>query len=178
MRKVLYILGELEDTDLQWLIDAGDTHQAVSGTDIIREGGSQDRLFILLDGELSVQKAGCELARLGAGEIVGDMSLLDSRPPNATVTTVGECRIFAIPHAALRSKLTLDAEFGSRFYRALCVFLANRLSRADSMIGAADRVAPEQNTPHEDEISPEALDTLTLAGARFDWFLQRVGAKG
>jgi CRP-like cAMP-binding protein len=178
MRKVLYILGELEDTDLQWLIDAGDTLLVASGTDIIREGGTQDQLYILLNGELSVQKGDRVLARLGAGEIVGDMSLLDSRPPNATVTTVGESRLFSIPHAALRSKLTLDAEFGSRFYRALCVFLANRLSRADSMIGAADRVAPEQNTPHEDEISPEALDTLTLAGARFDWFLQRVGAKG
>ena len=177
MRKVLYILGELEDSDLQWLIDAGTTLPVASGTEIIREGGVHERLYILLEGELSVKKAGKELARLGAGEIVGDMSLLDSRPPNATVTTEVDSKLFYVGHASLRSKLTLDHDFASRFYRALCVFLANRLSRADAMIGAGGRVERERETQREDEISPEALETVALAGARFDWFLQRVGAE-
>ena len=177
MRKVLYILGELEDSDLRWLIDAGTTLQVAPGTDISREGGAHDRLYILLDGELSVKKGDRELARLGAGEIVGDMSLLDSRPPNATVSTVDESRVFFVSHASLRSKLALDHEFASRFYRALCVFLANRLSRADAMIGVGSRVEKDQ-TPTEDEISPEALESVSLAGARFDWFLQRVSAEG
>ncbi len=178
MRKVLYILGELDDSDLQWLIDAGTTLQIAPGNDIIREGGAQDRLYILLDGELSVRKGGNELARLGAGEIVGDMSLLDSRPPNATVTTVGEARVFSVNHSALRSKLDLDHEFGARFYRAMCVFLANRLSRADAMIGTGGRVESDPESRQEDEISPEALESVALAGARFDWFLQRVSAEG
>ena len=177
MRKVLYILGELEDSDLQWLIDAGTTLQVSPGTDIIREGGAHERLYILLDGELSVQKGGSELARLGSGEIVGDMSLLDSRPPNATVTTVEDSRVFYVSHSSLRSKLDLDHDFASRFYRAMCVFLANRLSRADAMIGVGSRVEPDQASS-EDEISPEALESVSLAGACFDWFLQRVSAEG
>lgn len=172
MRKVLYILGELEDSDLQWLVDAGEQVTVPADQEIIREGGAQDRLFILLEGELSVTKGGHELARLGAGEVVGDMSLLDSRPPTATVRSLGEARVYSIPHGALRSKLALDTDFAARFYRALCVFLANRLSRADAMIGAGERVEAEQDA--SDEISPEALEGVALAGARFDWFLQRV----
>ena len=44
-------------------------------------------------------------------------------------------------------------------------------------IGAGSRVEKDQ-TPTEDEISPEALESVSLAGARFDWFLQRVSAEG
>lgn len=174
MRKVLYILGELEDADLQWLLDAGEVLHVRADEELIREERPQDRLYIVLDGELSVSKGGTELARLGAGEIVGDMSLLDSRPPTATVRSVSEARVFAVRHGALRSKLSLDPGFAARFYRALCIFLANRLSRADAMIGAGGRIRPTEPLPSEDEISPEALEGVALAGARFEWFLQRV----
>jgi CRP-like cAMP-binding protein len=174
MRKVLYILGELEDTDLQWLVDAGKPQNVTAQSSIIREGSRNDDLFIVIDGELSVSKMDKELARLGSGEVVGDMSLLDSRPPTATVTALSNATVYAIPQSTLRTKLASDAEFASRFYRALCIFLANRLSRTDSMIGVGARVVPEEHEQEEDEISPDALENVSLAGARFDWFLQRV----
>ena len=174
MRKVLYILGELEDLDLQWLLDAGHPQSVSAGADIIREGAVLESLFIIVDGEFSVGKAGAEVARLGPGEVVGDMSLLDSRLPGATVAATQDSSVFVIPFRTLRRRLRSDAEFAARFYRALCIFLANRLNRAG--------VAPGRESPQsggvqplaEGEMSPDALDTLALAGARFDWFLQRV----
>lgn len=177
MRKVLYILGELEDSDLQWMLDAGSPRQVAGGTEIIREGTALDSLFIVGDGELSVSKSGVEITRLGAGEVVGDMSLLDSRPPAATVATMADSTLFAIPQEALRSKLKTDTGFAARFYRALCIFLANRLSRTGLMVNATARTPAEMTEDQEEEISPDALETLALAGARFDWFLQRVLGK-
>ena len=97
MRKVLYILGELEDSDLQWLFDAGKPRYVTANTQIIQEGSPLDSLFIVVDGKLSVARLGRELARLGAGEVVGDMSLLDSRPPSATVTALQDSMVFSIP---------------------------------------------------------------------------------
>lgn len=58
MRKVLYILGELQDSDLQWLVDVGQIRNLPIGTEIIREGGSVDSLFIVLEGDLRVSKGG------------------------------------------------------------------------------------------------------------------------
>ena len=171
MRKVLYILGELEDSDLQWLLDAGASRAVASGAEIIREGAPLDDLFIVVAGELTVGKGGEEIARLGSGEVVGEMSLLDSRPPSATVTAVEEALVFAVPQRRLRSKLVQDAAFAARFYRALCTFLANRLSRTDAMLGRGARLPDE---PEDGEITPDALSNVALAGARFDWFLQRV----
>jgi CRP/FNR family cyclic AMP-dependent transcriptional regulator len=174
MRKVLYILGELEDSDLQWILDAGTPLVIAADHDVISEGATTEHLFILIDGELRVTKNGHELARLGAGEIVGEMSMLDSRPPSATVTAKTSSTVFAIPRVAMRAKLDADKGFAARFYRALCVFLANRLSRSDTMIGVGARSVSEVLESDEDEITPEALENMALAGARFDWFLQRV----
>lgn len=174
MRKVLYILGGLDDSDLQWLLDAGGLRSVPEGTEIIREGRDVGQLFIVLDGEFGVSLAGRELARLADGEVVGDMSLLDSRPPNATVRARTDSKVFAVPHAALRGKLAADPEFASRFYRALCIFLANRLNRADVMIGAGARVAGLEAGERVDELSPQALEGVAMAGARFAWFRNRV----
>ena len=174
MRKVLYILGELDDTDLQWLLDAGSARTVAGDTEIIREGEPLDDLFIVVGGELSVRKAEREIARLGSGEVVGEMSLLDSRPPSATVVAAADALVFAIPQRSLRSKLDQDTAFAARFYRALCTFLANRLSRTDIMVGAGARRVIEDEPEAEEEISPDALQNVALAGARFDWFLQRI----
>ncbi len=174
MRKVLYILGELEDSDLQWLFDAGKPRYVTANTQIINEGSPLDSLFIVVDGKFRVERLGRELARLGAGEVVGDMSLLDSRPPSATVTALQDSMVFSIPQTRLQSKLQADTDFAARFYRALCIFLANRLARTDAMIGAGGKVGLDEQAQEEDEISPDALGQVQLAGARFDWFLQRI----
>ena len=175
MRKVLYILGELEDSDLQWMVDAGTLRQVAAGTAIIQEDVPLASTFIVVAGELAVSRAGTEIARLGSGEIVGDMSLLDSRPPVATVTAVEEATVFAIPQQTLRSKLASDSGFAARFYRALCIFLANRVSRMNVMVNAL--VAPHSESDQMDEISPDTLENVALAGARFDWFLKRIRSK-
>lgn len=171
MRKVLYILGELEDSDLQWMVDAGTLRQVAAGTSIIEEDVPTDCTFIVVAGELGVTRGGSEIASLGAGEIVGELSLLDSRPPVATVTAVEDSTVFAIPQRILRSKLASDSGFAARFYRALCIFLANRVSRMNVMVNT--NAVPEE-IDRADEISPDTLDNVALAGARFDWFLKRV----
>jgi CRP-like cAMP-binding protein len=168
VRKVLYILGELQDSDLQWLLDSGRSVRLASGATLIREGVPLSELFIVVEGKLSVTKSAHELARLGAGEVVGEMSMIDSSPPSATVRAEQESVVYAIPQERLRSRLRTDPGFGARFYRALCRFLVHRLARTDALV--AMTVSPEDRS---DEIAPEMLDSVVLAGARFEWFLQR-----
>ena len=65
MKKVLYILGQLEDTDMQWILGAGRKKRVSAGKVIIQEGKPLDRMFIVVDGLLRVSLAGTELiARL------------------------------------------------------------------------------------------------------------------
>jgi len=174
MQKVLYILGELDDRDVEWLIAAGERRKHGRGERLIEEGRANHQLFILLDGHVSVTvRDGGEVDVLGSGEILGETSLVDARPPVATVTAVEECYTLAVDHKALRRHIDEDHGFGMRFYRALATFLSRRLRNErtpdlDREIGVlADR---EQ----DDELDEHVLDHVHVAGARFDRLLKRL----
>lgn len=173
MRKVLYILGELEDGDLHALLELGRPERAPTGRLVLREGAAPESLFIVLDGELVVSQGAREIARIGPGEVIGEMSLIDRRAPAVTIEVTRSALLFAIPHHDLRVRLELDPPFAARFYRATCIFLANRLHRTDVMLGRGRSLG---DPDVEDSISPSALERVALAGARYQWFASRVRA--
>ncbi len=174
MRKVLFLLGNLSDRDVDWLGSIGRVRNVPAGEVLIRQGNPIQEIFLLLDGQLAVRvgaKAEVELARLYPGEIAGELSFLDSRPPNATVVAVEPSRILALGRLELNRKLGLDEAFAARFYRGLGVFLASRLRQRVGRMGFGAPDAPEAEDP--DELDPELLDQTTLAAARFDQLLAR-----
>ncbi len=126
MRKVLFLLGQLDDADVEWIIAHGNRQQISAGTTLIQEGCPIDAVFILLDGALEVTGSsfGGNPVRLNSGEIVGEMSMLDSRPPAATVTAVENSIMLALPRDELLAHLQSNAGFAARFYRALAMFLS------------------------------------------------------
>jgi CRP-like cAMP-binding protein len=91
MRKVLYIFGLLNDADIEWMARTGIRRLLSDGEIIIREGKRSDFVVFLLQGELLVTTRSLgEIARMGAGEVVGEMSMVDSAPPSAIVSRQGE----------------------------------------------------------------------------------------
>jgi CRP/FNR family transcriptional regulator, cyclic AMP receptor protein len=91
MKKALYLLSEFSDRDFDWLLTAG-RRKTVSADDVlIRQGEPIDALYVLLAGTLAVQVGSDrrQIAQLSAGEIVGEMSFIDARPPSATVRAIG-----------------------------------------------------------------------------------------
>jgi CRP/FNR family cyclic AMP-dependent transcriptional regulator len=51
-----------------------------AGDVIVREGGHTETLFVILEGAARVIRKGRTIARLGAGEFFGEISLIDGRP--------------------------------------------------------------------------------------------------
>jgi len=99
------------------------------------------------------------------------MSLVDPAPTSVSVQAVNEATLLRIPDAALREKLASDLGFAARFYRALCVFLADRMRHTTARLGYGN--APED--PHaKDELNEDLLDNVHLAGARFERMLKRL----
>ena len=173
MRKVLFILGDLADTDIDWLATNGSRRDFAAGDTMIREGEPVSHVFIVLEGEFSVRLgAGIELAVLQAGEIVGELSFLDSRPPNATVVATQPSSALAVPRDGLTEKLTRDTGFSARFYRALGVFLASRLRQTMGRMGFGAPGALDAEDL-SDELDPDLLDQTSLAAARFEYLLAR-----
>jgi CRP-like cAMP-binding protein len=106
------------------------------------------------------------------GEIVGEMSMVDSAPPSADVRADGDCLILALDKTVLLRKLTTDTGFGSRFYKALAVFLADRLREMEQRLSANNEQSLTAETMLKDELDVAILDNLSMAGDRFEWMLK------
>ncbi len=178
MRKVLYILGQLNDGDIEWLAERGVRRRLADGEVIVREGEPIDALFITLSGRFRVTLSdGTEVARLGTGEVVGEIAFVDSSPPSATVTAVGDASVLVLPQALLRQRLAEDAPFAARFYRALAIFLADRLRATTRRLGYGAAGDLDREGVLADEIDIGVLDTLSQAGDRFTRLLQSLAAE-
>lgn len=177
MKKALYILGLLDDKDLDWFAGSGKKKSLEIGQIIIQEGQPSLFLYLILSGTVSVSVKGRRVAEIGQGEVMGEISLLDSSPPSATLKAETPTELLAISFESLRAKLSRDAPFAARLYQALGTFLAQRLRvvNVQLIVGDAAKVdLADENKA--DEIDPEVLEKITLAGSRFRWILEKLGA--
>ena len=174
MRKVFYILGQLSDLDVEWLANNGEHEVVYDGEVILREGKAVDKIFFLLDGMLSVIlecRDGKETNRLKTGEVVGEMSFVDASPASATVKAIGKCSLLSISKDKLSKKMEEDVAFAMRFYKAIAVFLADRLRKRNIDVDGGDM--PE-GVLENDELDQNVLDNVHLAGIRFDSILKKL----
>jgi CRP/FNR family cyclic AMP-dependent transcriptional regulator len=172
MRKVLFIFSVLTDGDVEWLGHAGERVHIDPGMELIALGARLDHLYFVLDGRLAiVTPKGERLRMLESGEVIGEMTLVDPAPTSVSVAAVTEATLLRIPDAVLREKLASDMGFAARFYRALCVFLADRMRHTTARLGYG--TAPE-DAHARDELNDDLLDNVHLAGARFERMLKRL----
>lgn len=175
MRKVFYILGILEDADIEWMAQRGRQITVESGTTLICQGEPIGDLFILLDGQLTVLvRVGevREVARLEPGEVIGEISFVDRRLPTASVIAQKNSRLLSLSRTELEDKIARDAGFAGRFYRAVATFLADRLALTTSRFGYGD--ASQDSTQDQDpsELDDSRMDEISLAAVRFDKLLR------
>lgn len=82
-------LSTLADEELSRLASIADLAEVPDGTVLAREGRRGREAFLIVAGEARVAHADDEIARLGPGQFVGEMALLEHEPRSADVTTVG-----------------------------------------------------------------------------------------
>jgi CRP/FNR family cyclic AMP-dependent transcriptional regulator len=109
------------------------------GTDevLFLAGDPGDGCYRVEDGLLKVtmvSRSGTEriLAFLGAGAIVGELSMIDGRPRSASVVAVREAALSFLSHAAFEAFAQTHLEV----YKSLVTILATRLRETDVVIAA------------------------------------------
>ncbi len=142
------LLGELSDAHLDRVFTACAERTVAAGVVLVEEGGAPDAMYFLIRGLLEVRVRalpGAPVARLGPGEIVGDMSFLDHLPASATVVVAEESVVLRLPHDELRGQVEAHPEFGAAFYRVLGSALSRRLRRALGSLGMAPPVTESRS---------------------------------
>jgi signal transduction histidine kinase len=105
----LPLLADLPPPDLERIARIATRRSIPEGAVLMREGTEGDGLYILIDGELEVTRregAGdVVLAVLGPGAFLGEMSLVERAPRNATVTATRPSEVLVLGAADFRDLL-------------------------------------------------------------------------
>jgi extracellular factor (EF) 3-hydroxypalmitic acid methyl ester biosynthesis protein len=139
MYEALTILADLSESDREWVFKVGIEEQFNVNASVITEGSTPESVFIVLNGLLAahVEPMGSEpVGRIGPGEIVGEMSMLEDLPASATLVALEPTRVLSIARSALTEKIDQDAAFAARLYRALARSLTRRLLDRVSYLGS------------------------------------------
>ena len=97
-----------------------------AGVALFKEGDPGDALYVIVEGEVSVQAEGpplVEMARLGPGAFIGEVALMTDQPRSATVTATEPSELLRIDRTTLSTVL---AEHGD-VLRAVLRFVRERL---------------------------------------------------
>jgi len=181
LRSALIVLGLLSDSDVEWIAAVGRRVEIPRDGIRVKEGDPIPFVDLLLRGSLSVttRASGAqEIGQVSPGELIGELSFLDSRPPSATLRAREDSVSLAVPRDELATKLRWDADFASRFYRSLGVLLAYRLRRLNrfALTVATTSLDEESFAPDEDlELDPAVLELTALAGRRLEYLQSRLG---
>jgi CRP-like cAMP-binding protein len=178
MRRALYVLGQLSDQNIEWMITQGQRERVPPGTALIEEGGPSDVLYIVLDGALGiyidVDGRETQIAQRGVGDILGDMSFIEDRPASATVKAVEESILYSIPKAELAARLEHDRDFAARFYRGIAISMSYRLRESMEQAAPGKEDMTDGEIDESEELDPTVLDSIYLAGLRFDRIVRRM----
>lgn len=98
LTKVDFFSG-FEPRELQRVLALSTEVEAPAGTILIDQGDPGTHCFVVVDGSVAIYIGGEYVTSVAAGSMVGEMSLIDHRPRNASVVVEADAKLlrFAAP---------------------------------------------------------------------------------
>lgn len=94
--------------------------EVAAGYVLAREGEIGMEFFVLVDGEVSVTKAGEEVRRLTGGDFFGEIALIsEAARRTATVTATTQVRFFVLTRQSFRGLISRQPEVERKVLEAL-----------------------------------------------------------
>jgi CRP-like cAMP-binding protein len=135
------LFADLSEEDLEQLNEMAKTISIHPGDLVFEEGSPGDALYVILDGDLEVTKRqggqDSVLAVRGAGEFIGEMSLLEQAPRSASVRALRESRLLMISRAAFEMLLSCSPSAHLTMLRTV----TSRLRSTESMLVQSEKMA-------------------------------------
>lgn len=98
-------LDQLSDADLRKVVKAGRHVRLPADWALIWEKTPADKAYLIVDGEVSVRRGGTEVARLGPGDVIGEMAIIEHQLRNASVVSLTPLEVIHFTSEDLRALL-------------------------------------------------------------------------
>ena len=99
------------------------------GETLFKQGAYGDAMYLICDGKISVQVDGIEVNRVGAGECIGEMSLLDSSPRSASCIAKENTELLRIADRNFETIIKSQSSFALAILRTLAKRLRDQNSQ-------------------------------------------------
>jgi signal transduction histidine kinase len=123
------LLSGLSPESLDKLVKLSREISISAGEVLIEEGGAGDSAYVILDGELEVSKRSADrdivLSTRHAGDLIGEMALLNHAPRMATVRALQDSRLLRIPADAFEDCLRSSPDATLAILRTVTARLRN-----------------------------------------------------
>jgi CRP-like cAMP-binding protein len=131
--KELELFSELNDQELEEVAALAQIRKIDTDTTVFHEGDSSDAIFVVVNGRVKIVTTSSDgkefiLTVLGAGQVFGEMGLLETAPRSASVIAITEVELLVIKVADFDHLLNSSPGIS----RKLMAILSRRLRRANS----------------------------------------------
>jgi serine/threonine protein phosphatase PrpC len=118
---------DLGDAELVRVFNKFKSVEYAPGTVLIREGDNTDSMFVIVEGDVQIERHGKVVATLTRGAQVGEMGLLNQRPRSATVTVTSPAQVLVLERSAFNEVLREDTGLAAKMLYKLAQILSLRL---------------------------------------------------
>lgn len=144
MASLTPLLANFTPDELGMLSSFGDSRSYAEHDIVIRQGDMNEHLFLVLKGKLSVFQSSegkqKRVARLEAGDSIGEVSVFDPGPASATVQAASEAEVWLITSEGLGRLHLANPKVAYRLLTRITECLSKRLRQMnDQLVDLANR---------------------------------------
>jgi len=163
------LFSELSHDELERIAQVAVPRSFPRGVRVFHEGDSSDACYIVREGDLRVTREHSDgraiaLASLAAGDFFGELAMLDGEARSASVETLTDSELLALPAGDMRRVIGEHGEIAAKLITALTRRLRETNERVarQSFQTVPSRVAGVLAQLIAEEVMPEGRDGITV----------------
>jgi CRP-like cAMP-binding protein len=100
------------DAEIKLVVEAATYLTVPEGWAMMSENTPADKAYLIVDGEVSVRKRGSEIARLGPGDVIGEIAIVNHKLRSASVVSLTPLEVIHFTRESLEQLLDSVPAFG------------------------------------------------------------------
>lgn len=169
------LFSDLDANELDRVVSVAVPRSFPPGVRVFHEGDDSDACYVVRAGDLRVTREHSDgraitLATVAEGDFFGELAMLDGGTRSASVETISDCELIALPARDMRRVIAKNGDIAAK----LIVALTRRLRETNERVArqsfqtVPSRVAGVLNQLIAEETIPEGRDGVTVRMTQAD----------
>jgi PPM family protein phosphatase len=137
MLAAMPLFSRLSERELLRVMQVADVYEYEPGEVVVHEGEHGERMFVTLQGKLSVSTNNQTVAEIGPGEHFGEMALIRSRPRSATIRALVRSEVITLKRGDFFEIIRTEPHIAVKLLWQFLGVIANRLEIANRDVSKA-----------------------------------------